>query len=91
MALASDLFLAGNLKPGEYVAYQCRNGLWDVVTPLTVGGIHLGNIYTGQFFYDDQEVDIPAFSRQAEACGNNLYAAVAKFKKRRHVHVAAKQ
>ncbi len=47
----SDLYLAKNLKPGEYVDYKCKKGLWDVVTPLYVGTKHLGNIYTGQFFY----------------------------------------
>ena len=30
----SDLFLAQNLRPGEYVAYECQNHLWDVATPL---------------------------------------------------------
>ena len=66
----SDLFLARNLKPGEYVDYKCKNGLWDVVTPLYVGSRHLGNIYTGQFFYDDdEEVDDAFFIQQAEKYG----------------------
>lgn len=65
----SDLFLAKNLKPGEYIDYKCKNGLWDVVTPLYVGDNHLGNIYTGQFFYDDEQIDEEFFIRQAEACG----------------------
>ena len=53
----SDLFLARNLRPGEYVAYKCKNHLWDVATPLFIGGRHVGNIYTGQFFYDDESID----------------------------------
>ena len=65
----SDLYLAKNLKPGEYVEYKCKNGLWDVVTPLYVGGRHLGNIYTGQFFYDDEPVDKNFFTNQAEIYG----------------------
>lgn len=65
----SDLYLAGNVRQGEYVAYKCRNGLWDVVTPLYIGSRHLGNIYTGQFFYDDDVVDTEAFSRQADRLG----------------------
>ncbi|MBU1056147.1 MAG: PocR ligand-binding domain-containing protein [Proteobacteria bacterium] len=65
----SDLFLAKNLKPGEYINYKCKNGLWDVVTPLYVGENHLGNIYTGQFFYDDEEIDEEFFIKQAETCG----------------------
>ncbi|MBU4276065.1 MAG: PocR ligand-binding domain-containing protein [Proteobacteria bacterium] len=65
----SDLFIAKNLKPGEYVEYKCKNGLWDVVTPLYVGNIHLGNIYTGHFFYDDEQIDEEVFVKQAEMYG----------------------
>ncbi len=65
----SDLFLSGNLKPGEYIEYKCKNGLWDVVTPLYVGTRHMGNIYTGQFFYDDEVVDEDVFANQAEKYG----------------------
>ncbi len=77
----SDLFLSGNGKPGQYVAYPCRNGLWDVVTPLIIDGLHMGNIYTGQFFYDDQVVDLQAFAAAAEAHGldrNAYLEAIAK-------------
>ncbi len=65
----SDLFLAKNLKPGEYIEYKCKNGLWDVVTPLYVGSKHLGNIYAGQFFYDDEQIDEDFFIKQAEIYG----------------------
>jgi ligand-binding sensor protein len=65
----SDLYLAKNLKPGEYIDYKCQNGLWDVVTPLYVGKKHLGNIFTGQFFYDDENVDENFFIKQAEKYG----------------------
>ncbi len=65
----SDLYLSKNLKPGEYVDYKCQNGLWDVVTPLYLGTKHLGNIFTGQFFYDDEDVDEEYFIKQAEKYG----------------------
>ena len=65
----SDLFLAQNLRPGEYVAYKCQNHLWDVATPLFIGGKHVGNIYTGQFFYDDEAVDEQLFIDQAAKYG----------------------
>ena len=65
----SDLYLSKTLKPGDYIDYKCKNGLWDVVTPLYVGTEHLGNIYTGQFFYDDEEVDEDFFAKQAETYG----------------------
>lgn len=65
----SDLFLAKNLKPQEVLAYKCKNGLSDVVTPLYIDNKHLGNIYTGQFFYDDEEINKERFLRQAEKYG----------------------
>ena len=65
----SDLQLAKNMKQGEYVAYKCRNHLWDVVTPLYIGSRHMGNIFTGQFFYDDDIIDESVFTRQAEKFG----------------------
>lgn len=65
----SDLYLVNNIKPGDYIEYQCKNGLWDVVTPLYIGGKHLGNIYTGQFFYHDDLVDEKRFIQQAEVYG----------------------
>ena len=70
----SDLYRSGNVREGEYAAYKCQNGLWDVVTPLCVGGRHLGNIYTGQFFYDDEAVDTEAFACQADRLGYDRQA-----------------
>ena len=77
----SDLYLAKNLKPGEYVAYKCKNGLWDVVTPLYVGKKHMGNIYTGQFFYDDDHVDEETFVKQAEMHGFDKDAYLDAFRR----------
>jgi len=65
----SDLFLASHLQEGEFVDYQCKNGLWDAVTPVFAGGQHLGNLYCGQFFYDDDVIDERQFAVQAECFG----------------------
>jgi PAS domain S-box-containing protein len=67
----SDLYLAQNIKQGEFVAYKCKNNLWDVVTPLYIMGKHLGNIYTGQFFFDDEQIDDAIFIQQARQYGFN--------------------
>jgi len=71
--LESDLrinerVLAGLEAPG-HVAYRCANGLWDVAFPLVVDGEHLANLFTGQFFYDDDPVDIEEFRRRARKLG----------------------
>ena len=77
----SDLYLVNNLKPGEYIDYRCKNGLWDVVTPLYIGTKHLGNIYTGQFFYDDDPIDEERFLRQAEEYGFDRDAYMEAFRR----------
>ncbi|MBU4319219.1 MAG: PocR ligand-binding domain-containing protein [Proteobacteria bacterium] len=77
----SDLYLSKHLKPGEYVDYKCKNGLWDVVTPLFVGDKHLGNIYTGQFFYDDEQIDETLFINQAEKYGFDQEAYLDAFRR----------
>ncbi len=77
----SDLFLAKNLKPGEYIEYKCKNGLWDVVTPLYVGTQHLGNLFTGQFFYDGEKVDEDFFIKQADKYGFDKESYLEAFKR----------
>lgn len=65
----SDLFLADGVRPGEYVEYRCRNGMWDIVTPLHIEGRYVGNLYSGQFFYDDEAVNEAAFAERARLYG----------------------
>ncbi|HBD94160.1 MAG: hypothetical protein A2015_13980 [Spirochaetes bacterium GWF1_31_7] len=62
----SDCYLAKKLKKGEFIDYKCKNGLWDVVTPLFIGDKHFGNIFTGQFFYDTDDIDENYFIKQAQ-------------------------
>jgi two-component system, sensor histidine kinase and response regulator len=64
----SDTILAGQLKNGEtYNVYKCKNGLVDVATPIMVGGKHVANFFTGQFFF--QPPDEGPFILQAEEFG----------------------
>ena len=65
----SDLFLSENLQPGHHVPYKCRNNLWDVITPLYIGNKHVGNIYCGQFFYEEEPINESIFIAQAERYG----------------------
>ncbi len=74
----SDTHLtAQHLKPGEYVAYKCQNNMWDVVTPIFIGDKHTGNLFIGQFFYDDEVPNMDVFERQADRYGfdKNEYLA----------------
>ncbi len=73
--LESDLRINQRLVEGlgesEHYAYRCANGLWDVAFPLVIDGEHLANIYTGQFFFDDDEVDPQVFAERARRLGFN--------------------
>ena len=65
----SDLILTKGVKKGEFQAYRCKNGLYDVVTPLVIGDTHVANIFSGQFFFEDSEIDYGKFVNQAEKYG----------------------
>ncbi len=76
----SDLHLSGKLKPGESREYRCKNNLWDIVTPLYIGDKLFGNIFTGQFFYDDDVVDESLFINQAKKYGFNVEDYMREFR-----------
>jgi PAS domain S-box-containing protein len=65
----SDLDLTGDVPRSQTRAYRCRNGMWHVVSPLFVGDRHMGNIFTSQFFYDDEEIDFASFEARAARFG----------------------
>ena len=46
----SDLQLTSGLKRGEIRLYRCKNNMWDVVTPMFIGGKHVGNLFFGNYF-----------------------------------------
>ncbi|MBV5313542.1 MAG: PAS domain S-box protein [Prolixibacteraceae bacterium] len=56
---------------GKFKAYKCKNNMWDLSTPIVVGGKHLGNIFLGQFFYEDENPDYEAFRIMARKYGFN--------------------
>jgi PAS domain S-box-containing protein len=65
----SDINLSTGVAPGEYKLYKCKNNMWDVVTPIMVEGQHVGNIFSGQFFFDDKPPDYELFRLQARKYG----------------------
>jgi PAS domain S-box-containing protein len=65
----SDTQLSAGIPAGECRLYRCKNNMWDIATPLIVGGEHVGNIFSGQFFFEDEEIDFGLFRSQAERYG----------------------
>lgn len=74
--IESDTELSSGVAPGTYKLYRCRNNMWDIATPIVVGGVHLGNLFLGQFLFDDEEIDYPFFLEQAGRYGFNKEAYI---------------
>ena len=67
--IESDTKLTEGIEAGQFSAYRCKNNMWDIATPLFLGDKHFGNIFIGQFFYEDEDIDYDAFSAQARKFG----------------------
>ena len=65
----SDVVLSSGIPVGTVRAYRCKNNLWDLMTPIEIGGHHVGNVCLGQFFYDDEVPDYALFREQAKLYG----------------------
>ena len=67
--IESDITLSRVAAPGRFKSYRCKNGMWDMSTPIVVSGHHMGNIYFGQFIYSDEKPDVEEFRSQARRYG----------------------
>jgi two-component system CheB/CheR fusion protein len=67
--MESDTILSAGIPPGEVRLYKCKNHMWDIATPVMVGGQHVGNLFSGQFFFDDETLDYDLFRSQARRYG----------------------
>ncbi|NCB42682.1 MAG: PAS domain S-box protein [Clostridia bacterium] len=64
----SDAALAHKLSDDEkYHFYKCMNGLMDVGIPIIIKGEHVANLFSGQFFFENPDIDF--FKRQANFFG----------------------
>jgi PAS domain S-box-containing protein len=65
----SDRTLSTGVAAGEFKYYKCKNRMWDVVTPIILGDRHVGNLFSGQFFFEDEITDFEEFAEQARSFG----------------------
>jgi len=77
----SDVELSKGVPAGQIKSYRCKNGMRDMVTPLMIGGRHLGNLFMGQFIYEDEEADPEAFRAQARRHGFDEEAYLAAYRR----------
>ncbi|MHB8063713.1 MAG: PocR ligand-binding domain-containing protein, partial [Ruminiclostridium sp.] len=76
----SDRYVDQHLNNSGFVAYKCLNNLWEVTVPIIVEEEHIASIMLGQFFYEDEIVNIDTFQKQAREFGfdENEYIAALK-------------
>lgn len=67
--LESDLILSNGIKPGTFKLYRCKNHMWDMATPIIAGTVKVGNLFLGQFFFEDELPDIKTFREHARRYG----------------------
>ncbi|MEJ2201235.1 MAG: PAS domain S-box protein, partial [Desulfuromonadaceae bacterium] len=65
----SNTVMTEGIPPGEFREYRCKNLMRHLVTPIMVGERHMGNLFMGQFFYEDEELDYDLFRAQAREFG----------------------
>jgi signal transduction histidine kinase len=90
--LECDTVLTTGIPVGEVRLYKCKNQMWDVATPIVVAGRHLGNLFSGQFFFDDEPLDYQLFRDQAARYGfpeAEYLAALERVQRLKHSQVAA--
>ncbi|OOM07487.1 PocR ligand-binding domain-containing protein [Clostridium saccharobutylicum] len=61
----SDKYSNEHIMEGKPIAYKCLNNIWDIAMPVVISGMHIATIFFGQFFYEDEIVDIEYFRAQA--------------------------
>ena len=90
--IESDMRLSAGIPKGEFRLYKCLNHMWNQATPLFVCGKHMGNVISGQFFFDDEPIDYDLFRSQARKYGfdeNEYIAALESVPRLSRSHVKA--
>lgn len=62
----SIMYLKKHMAENEHLEYKCLNNMREVIMPIFISNIHVATIFIGQFFYDDEIIDIEYFRRQAQ-------------------------
>lgn len=65
----SDVYLTQPIGKSEIRIYKCKNNLWEAVTPIYLGDKHVLNLFFGQFFFNDEELDLSIFEQQSNLYG----------------------
>jgi ligand-binding sensor protein len=59
LVLDSDTILADRKKMDERCSIcTCQNGMMNIETPINIDGVHVANLFIGQFFFDVPDKDL---------------------------------
>jgi PAS domain S-box-containing protein len=61
----SDRYANDHIGKDGYIEYKCLNNIRDIAMPIVISDIHIATIFFGQFFYDDEVIEIEYFRAQA--------------------------
>jgi len=81
LCIESDFELSRDVPVGTFKQYRFKNNMWDIASPIMLGDKHLGNIFLGQFLFDDETVDYETFHQQALRYGFNEQEYMAALEK----------
>ena len=79
--IESNIKLSSDVPHGEFKLHKCKNNMWDMATPFMAGDQHVGNIFAGQFFFEDEPRDYELFRSQARQYGFNEDEYIAALEK----------
>ncbi|MDR3598093.1 PocR ligand-binding domain-containing protein [Clostridium sp.] len=63
--LISDLFFEEHINDSDCIGYKCLNNMWDIAIPIIISEVRVATLFFGQFFYDDEIIDIEYFRKKA--------------------------
>lgn len=75
----SNTEITKNLKNRKtFNVYPCKNGLIDGATPIIVEGVHIANLFTGQIFFEEPDID--KFKKQGANYGYDVDSYIKSIK-----------
>lgn len=64
-------FFKEHIAENEHLEYKCLNNMNEIAIPIFASDVHIATVIIGQFFYDDEVIDIEYFRKQAQEFGYN--------------------
>lgn len=61
--IISDNYFKEHINDAEYLEYKCLNGMREVALPIIISGVNVATLYFGQFFYDDEVINVEQFRK----------------------------